>query len=94
MRLGGISIYTDLAYVYDRLMDNINAEWAEYIEEIFNENNLSPSLILDLGYGTGSFCIEMADRGYDMIGIDISCMLARKNKSLAKGHDIFSLIKT
>jgi SAM-dependent methyltransferase len=72
-------------------MNDVNyAEWAKYIEEIFKKNNFSPSLVLDLGCGTGSFCIEMADRGYDMIGIDISYdMLAcAKNKSLAKGHDI------
>jgi len=68
-----MAIYIDFAYIYDRLMADINyCEWADYIEEIFKKNNLNPKLIADLGCGTGSFCLEMAKRGYDMVGIDIS----------------------
>jgi len=47
-------------------------KWADYIEEIFKNNSLKPELVLDLGCGTGSFTIEMARRGYNMIGLDIS----------------------
>jgi len=70
---GGVVIYLDLAYIYDRLMSDIDyCKWADYIEKIFHYNNHKPKLIVDLGCGTGSFCIEMAKRGYDTIGIDIS----------------------
>jgi len=48
------------------------SNWADYIEEIFQKNKKDVSLLLDLGCGTGSFCIEMAKRGYDMIGVDLS----------------------
>jgi len=60
-------------------MIDINySDWADYIEEIFKIYNLEPELIADLGCGTGSFCLEMADRGYNMIGVDISTeMLSR-----------------
>lgn len=65
--------YSDFAYVYDKLMYDVNyKEWADFIENIFKTYNLKPSLFLDLACGTGSFTIEMAKRGYDMIGIDIS----------------------
>ncbi|HAL74332.1 MAG TPA: class I SAM-dependent methyltransferase [Clostridiales bacterium] len=41
-------------------------------------------LVLDLGCGTGSFCLEMARRGYDPIGIDASSAMldAARQKAL------------
>ena len=62
------------------------SQWADYIEKIFKKSGLKPSLILDLGCGTGSFCIEMAKRGYDMIGIDsspdmLSCAIEKSSGS-------------
>lgn len=84
-------MYTSLAYVYDELMKDIDyAEWAKYIEQIFKENKIKPSLIADLGCGTGSFCIAMAEKGYDMIGIDISSdmLSCAKEKSTIKSLDI------
>lgn len=68
-------------------------KWADYIENIFKFNGLKPSLILDLGCGTGSFCMEMSQRGYDMIGLDISSdmLSCAKEKALDKGLDILFL---
>lgn len=87
-------MYTDFAYVYDRLMYDIDySKWADYVEGIFRRNGLKPSLILDLGCGTGNFCMKMARRGYDMIGIDISTdmLSCAKTKSAAEGLDILFL---
>ena len=47
-------------------------KWADYIERIFKRFECAPNLIADLACGTGSFCIEMDKRGYEMIGIDLS----------------------
>ena len=67
-------MYGDFAYVYDLLTKDVSyPKWADYIESLFLKYCESkPRLILDLACGTGSITIEMAKRGYDMIGIDIS----------------------
>ena len=87
-------MYTDFAYCYDRLMKDVDyGRWADYVEELFRLHGLKPSLMLDLGCGTGSFCLEMSGRGYDMIGIDLSAdMLAcAKAKAVEQGKDILFL---
>jgi SAM-dependent methyltransferase len=60
------------AEIYDRLMlnDYSYAKYADYVERIFSRCRIRPSIVADLGCGTGSLCIELAARGYDMIGID------------------------
>lgn len=69
------------------------SKWADYIEEIFNANVLKPKLILDLGCGTGEFSIEMARRGYDVIGLDVSSdmLSCARDKAESAGVDILFL---
>lgn len=68
-----LTIYSGFAYIYDKLTNDINYEkWADYIIKIFEKYRISAELILDLGCGTGNFSIEMARRGYELIGVDIS----------------------
>ncbi len=89
-----ISIYKDFAFYYDKLMNDINyPKWADYIERIFKKYKLKPSLVLDLGCGTGSMCIEMAQRGYEMIGADLSSdmLSCAREKLTALGLDILLL---
>jgi len=87
-------IYKDFAFYYDLLMKDVDySQWADYIVEIFKRRKISPELIADLGCGTGSFCIEMAKRGYDMIGIDMSdeMLSCAKQKAVENGLDILFL---
>ena len=66
-------MYSDLSLVYDLLMDDVDySQWADYIEALFGRYSVKPEIILDLACGTGSLTLELAKRGYDMIGIDIS----------------------
>ena len=91
---GGFTMYNDFAYIYDSLMSDIDyRQWVDYIEGVFKRYNSEPGLILDLGCGTGSFTIEMAKRGYDMIGVDISpdMLSCAKTKSVREGLDILFL---
>lgn len=66
--------YTSLAPVYDRLNADIDyAGWADFIEKQFAAHgSKAVSSVLDLACGTGSMTVELARRGYDMTGIDLS----------------------
>lgn len=91
---GVITIYGDFAYYYDRLMSDVDySQWAEYIVKIMDHYNCKPGLIADLGCGTGSFCLEMDKRGYEMIGIDASVEMlsCAEQKAVASGADILFL---
>lgn len=89
-----ILIYTNFAYFYDKLMKDVDyPKWADYIEKIFAKYKIRPSLMLDLGCGTGSMCVEMAGRGYEMIGTDISedMLSCAREKLAVKGLDVLLL---
>lgn len=65
--------YTGFAYVYDAFMDNVPYdEWTEYLTGLLKEYGVDTGLLLELGCGTGSMTRRLADKGYDMIGIDYS----------------------
>lgn len=86
------NIYKDFAYIYDNLMYDVDyKEWADYVEKIFTKNRIKPSLIADLGCGTGNFCIEMDKKGYEMIGIDASLDMLNCAKEKSDGRDILYL---
>ncbi len=89
-----IAIYKDFAFLYDKLMWDVDySQWADYITQLFERNGAKPKLIADLGCGTGSFCLEMTRRGYEMIGIDQSVEMlgCAKQKALEAGADILWL---
>jgi SAM-dependent methyltransferase len=89
-----MTIYRDFAYYYDRLMDDVDySQWADYVIGLFARHNCDPRLIADLGCGTGSFCLEMDKRGYEMIGIDASAEMlsCAKQKAVSAGADILFL---
>lgn len=68
------SAYTSLASVYDRLNSDVDySAMADYIEKQFSLYGDGGVLsVLDLACGTGSMTVELARRGYDMTGIDLS----------------------
>jgi len=82
-------MYENFAYIYDSLMYDINYDkWADYIESVFNKYNNKPNMILDLGCGTGSLCIKLAHRGYDMTGVDLSADMLSCARDKAVGEDV------
>ena len=66
--------YSQFASLYDALTSDVEYEKrCDYLETLFDKHlSEKPSLICDLGCGTGSVCQILSKRGYDMIGIDSS----------------------
>lgn len=88
--------YTSFARVYDTFMDNIPyEEWCEYLTGLLREYNVDEGLILDLGCGTGSVTELLAEKGYDMIGVDNSeeMLEVAMEKRVESGHDILYLLQ-
>lgn len=67
-------MYNCFANVYDELTDNVGySERAEFIGTLFDSYGIDKkATVLDLACGTGSFTVELAKKGYEMIGVDIS----------------------
>ncbi len=86
-------MYNDFAEVYDKLQDADYGKFVDYYERIFQKFGKTPKLVLDLACGTGNITIPMAKRGYDMIGLDLSCEMLNiaRDKAMAEGMDILFL---
>lgn len=65
--------YQTLSAYYDRFTDDVGYEhWADFFEALFAREGVAPKLVLDLACGTGTLTRLLAQRGYDMIGVDAS----------------------
>ena len=64
--------YRAIASAYDRFNADVDYErWSDFIEACFGKFlPAKPEIVLDLACGTGRMTFPLADRGYDMIGID------------------------
>ena len=88
--------YTSFAQVYDLFMDNIPySEWCSYLTSLLNEYGIVDGLILDLGCGTGNVTEILAQKGYEMIGVDCAeemlCIAMEKKQE--KNLDILYLLQ-
>lgn len=79
---------------YDRFMREVDYDArADYLLSVFERERVEPELLLDLGCGTGSLAMCLAERGVSVIGVDLSpdmLMLAR-DKAMCAGLDILFL---
>ncbi len=66
-----MSAYFSLAPWYDELTRDVPyGDFADFYELIFKRYGIVPGLILDLACGTGTLTLELARRGYELIGCD------------------------
>ncbi|WP_058301972.1 class I SAM-dependent DNA methyltransferase [Gorillibacterium timonense] len=80
--------YGHFASVYDRLMEDMPySDWLAFVEECWRLYGIQPSQVVDLGCGTGTLSLPLAERGYPVTGIDLSAdMLAMaRRKAESKG---------
>lgn len=81
--------YENFSKVYDIFMnDTPYDEWSEYIEKIWTKYNLKPSLVAELGCGTGNMTQRLSKKGYDMIGIDLSEQMLSIAKKKAETENL------
>ncbi len=82
--------YSVFAHFYDRIMEGVSYQsWLDYIEDILERMKVRPHRVLDLACGTGNLSLLMADRGYQVIGIDLSAeMLKEAEKKVADRQNI------
>ena len=83
-------MYDLIAPIYDAVNAEIDYKgWADFFDAVCaRESKEKPSLVLDLGCGTGSMTIELARRGYDMTGIDISPEMLDIARERAEGEGL------
>lgn len=86
-------MYQVLSEVYDQMQEIDYTAFADYYEAVFQKFGCRPKLVLDLGCGTGNITLELARRGYDMIGLDNSAEMLDVGAQKAKeaGYDILFL---
>ncbi len=85
-----MSCYDFLAGSYDALTYDVDyPAWADYIEKHFRRNKIPGNTVLDLACGTGSLTFELAQRGYEMIGVDLSPeMLSQAAEKSREGVEV------
>ena len=65
--------YEALAASYDRLTNDVDYEaTVDFYYEILKREGLSPRTAVDLACGTGSVSVLLAERGLEVIGVDMS----------------------
>jgi SAM-dependent methyltransferase len=65
--------YSALARFYDSLTRDVPyGAIADYYEALFKRDGLQVKTILDMACGTGTLTCVLAERGYDMTGVDVS----------------------
>lgn len=88
-------IYDLLAPFYDSINSDIDyALWADFLEKIIKRDcHGTPELLLDLGCGTGKMTLELAKRGYDMTGVDLSpeMLNVARERAESEGLDVLWL---
>ena len=82
--------YGSISDIYDKINAEVDYRtWADYFEVCFDKFlNKRPELILDLACGTGSMTLELARRGYDMIGADGSESMLMKAMDNAYDREV------
>lgn len=86
--------YDDFSRFYDRLTDNVEyKKRADYFCRLLSMCGISDGILLDLGCGTGSMSVEMAKKGFEVIGVDssVGMLSAAQQKMFENGVQMLLL---
>ena len=86
--------YDDFSRFYDLLTDNVEYEKrADYFCRLLSMCGIKEGILLDLGCGTGSVSVKMAEKGFDVIGVDssIGMLNAAQQKMFERGKHMLLL---
>lgn len=65
--------FSAVARHYDELMSGVPyGMWVDYVELLLSLEQVRPRSVVDLACGTGNVSFELAKRGYQVTGVDIS----------------------
>ncbi|HEY0828899.1 MAG TPA: class I SAM-dependent methyltransferase [Bacilli bacterium] len=65
-------VYRQFAYYYDKLMADVPyGQWIEFAEQCWEKYG-HPRTVVDLGCGTGNITLPLAQKGLEIIAIDLS----------------------
>ncbi len=78
--------FSAVAEFYDSINGSAYAPYAEFLVKAFGYAEIKVNEVLDLGCGTGGICAILADKGYDMIGVDLSpdMLMLAQQRNLGK----------
>lgn len=86
--------YDDFSHYYDLLTDNVEyKKRADYFCRLLSMCGINEGILLDLGCGTGNMSFEMAEKGFDVIGVDssIGMLNVAQQKMFESGRHILLL---
>jgi len=86
--------YSEFADVYDILMKDAKyKKRTAYLWKLFKTHGKTPKLLLDLACGTGEFSCSFAEKGVEVIGVDMSedMLAVAREKTADNGLDILYL---
>lgn len=63
---------TDLAYIHDQGYGGFARGSAPGLLNLFRQNGIEDSKVVDLGCGSGIWAMQLSDAGYEAVGVDIS----------------------
>jgi SAM-dependent methyltransferase len=72
----------DLAYIHDTGFTSFARKAAPGLLRLLRQNGIRSGLVVDVGCGSGVWARELTERGYEVLGIDISASMIR----LARRH--------
>lgn len=86
--------YGYFAEFYDSFTDDVNYDKIEkFVCSLLSREGINGGLLLDLACGTGSLAVRLSEKGYSVIGTDVSpeMLSVAHQKAAVKNADILFL---